>query len=185
MKRLGKWLTYIILGLAIIFFALVLLIPTVFSGNMAIVRSSSMEPAMSAGSLALMVPVDPEKVKVGDIIVFTPPWDPDVTVSHRVINIHRDDGELLFDTKGDATEESDPYYVPALSVQGKVIFDIPNLGFAADYMYDYVRSWWGLTVFVALPAMLLVGITARDIKRAGNRRHKRMKLWLKRHRQRK
>ena len=184
MKRLGKWLSYVILGLAIIFFALVLLMPTVFSGNLAIVRSSSMEPAIRAGALALMLPVDPEKVKVGDIITFDPPWDPDVTVSHRVIGRYYEGGELYFDTKGDATEESDPYYVPATSVQGKVIFDIPYLGFAANYMHDYVRSWWGLIVFIALPSMLLIGITIRDVSRARNRRHKRMQLWLKRREQR-
>ena len=184
MKRLGNWLTYIILGLAIIFFALVLLMPTVFSGHLAIVRSSSMEPAIPAGALALMLPVDPEKVEVGDVIVFTPWNDPDVTVSHRVINKFYDDGELYFATKGDATEEADPDAVSAQNVQGKVVFDIPYLGFAANYMYDYVQSWWGLIVFVALPAMLLVGITIRDVKRARNRRYQRMQLWLKRRQQR-
>ena len=183
MKRLAKWLSYAILGLAVLFFALVLLMPSVFSGTLAIVRSSSMEPTMPAGALALMLPIDPEKVRVGDIIAFDPPWDPDVTVSHRVMDIHRD-GQLLFDTKGDATEETDPYYVPAESVHGKVIFNVPYLGFATNYMADYVRTWWGLIVFVALPAMALAGITIRDASRAGNRRHKQMQLWLKRQRRR-
>lgn len=183
MKRLGKWLSYAILGLAVLFFAIVLLMPTVFSGTLAIVRSSSMEPAMPAGAIALMLPVDPEKVKVGDIIAFDPPWDPDVTVSHRVIDIHRD-GQLLFDTKGDATEDTDPYYVPDQSVHGKVIFNVPYLGFATNYMTEYVRTWWGLIVFVALPSMLLVGSIIRDTSRSTNRHHKQMRLLLKRRQQR-
>jgi len=179
MKRLGKWLSYIILGLAVVFFTLVLLMPTVFSGTLAIVRSSSMEPAMPAGSLALMLPVNPEKVKVGDIIAFDPPWDPDVTVSHRVIDIRRD-GQLLFDTKGDATEESDPYYVPAEHVHGRVIFNIPYLGFATNDASNYVQTWWGLLVFVAMPSMLLIGFALRDISRSTNRRYKQMQLFRKR-----
>jgi signal peptidase len=179
MKRLGKWLSYIILGLAVIFFAMILLMPTVFTGSMAIVRSSSMEPAMPAGAIALMLPVDPEKVKVGDIIAFDPPWDPDVTVSHRVIDIQHD-GQILFDTKGDATEQPDPYYVPAEHVHGKVIFNVPHLGFAVNYMTEYVRSWWGLILFVALPSMLLVGSVIRDTTRSTNRRHKQMQKLLKR-----
>lgn len=179
MKRLGKGLSYIILGLIILFFTLVLLMPTVFLGSLAIVRSSSMAPAMPAGSLALMMPVDPEKVEVGDIIAFDPSWDPDVTVSHRVIDIHRD-GQLLFDTKGDATEESDPYYVPAERVHGRVVFDIPYLGFATNEATSYVRSWWGLLVFVAIPAVLLIGITLRDVSRSTNLRYKRRQMILKR-----
>ena len=179
MKRLGKWLSYTILGLAVAFFALVLFMPTVFSGTLAIVRSSSMKPAMPAGALALMMPVDPEKVKVGDIIAFDPPWDPDVTVSHRVIGVHRD-GQLLFDTKGDATEDSDPYYVPAQSVHGKVIFNVPYVGFAANYMSNYVQTGWGLGLLVVLPAMVLIGSTVRDVSRSTNRRQKRMQLLLKR-----
>jgi len=183
MKRLGKWLSYIILVLAVLFFALILLMPTVFTGSLAIVRSSSMEPAMPAGAIALMAPVDPEKIKVGDIIAFDPPWDPDVTVSHRVIGVHRD-GQLLFDTKGDATEESDPYYVSAQHVHGKVVFNVPYLGFATNYMTDYVRTWWGLAVFVAMPSMLLIGSVVRDTSRSTNRRYKRTQLLLKRREQR-
>jgi signal peptidase len=183
MKKLGKWLSYTVLILIIAFFTTVLLMPTVFLGSLAIVRSSSMEPAMPAGALALMMPIDPQNVQVGDIIAFDPPWDPDVTVSHRVIDILRD-GQLLFDTKGDATEESDPYYVPAEHVHGKVIFNIPYLGFAANDASEYVRSWWGLLVFVAIPAVLLIGITIRDINRSTNRRYKHRQMILKRRQQR-
>jgi signal peptidase len=183
MKRLAKWLTHIILVLAILFFAMVLLMPTVFSGTLAIVRSSSMEPAMSAGALALMVPVDPEEVEVGDIIAFDPPWDPDVTVSHRVIGVQSGD-QLIFDTKGDATEESDPYYVPAESVHGKVVFSVPYLGFAMNSVSEYVRTWWGLLVFVAIPSMLIISIAIRDASRSRNVRVKRQKIRQKLQRQR-
>lgn len=179
MRRFLKWLSYIIVGLAVLFFVFALLMPVVFSGSLAIVRSSSMEPAMPAGALAMMMPVEPEKVKVGDIIAFEPPWDPDVTVSHRVIDI-RSNGQLLFDTKGDAVEESDPYFVPAQSVHGKVVFNIPYLGFATNYALNYVRTWWGLAFLVVLPAMVLIGSTIRDVSRPTNRRQKRKELWLKR-----
>lgn len=180
MKRIVKWLSYTILGLVILFFTFILLMPSVFLGSLAIVRSSSMEPAMPAGSLALMISVDPEKVEVGDIIAFDPPWDPDVTVSHRVIDIQRD-GQLLFDTKGDATEETDPYYVPAERVHGRVVFNIPYLGFAANDASSYIQTWWGLLTFVALPSILLIGFTLRDISRASNYRYKRMQLFRRRY----
>jgi signal peptidase len=181
MKRAGKWAVNIILGLVLCFVLLAVLIPSVFSGSLAIVRSSSMEPAMRAGALAVMLPIDVENVKVGDIIAFDPPWDsdPDVVVSHRVIAVHRD-GEILFDTKGDATEDSDPYYVPAQSVHGKVVFSVPYLGYAASSVVRYVHTRLGFVSLVCLPAAIIVGSTVRDVKQSRNVRVKRLARRLER-----
>jgi signal peptidase len=181
MKRAGKWIGNIILGLVLCFVLLAVLIPSLLSGSLAIVRSSSMEPAMRAGALAVMLPVDPEDVKVGDIITFDPPWDPDVIVSHRVIGVYYDEG-IIFDTKGDATEDSDPYYVPARNVHGRVAFSIPYLGYAASYAVRYVRTWQGLVCLVCIPAAILVGSAIRDVKRSGNVRVKRLARRLERQR---
>jgi signal peptidase len=179
MKRAGKWAVNIILGLVLCLVLFAVLIPSVLSGSLAIVRSSSMEPAMRAGALAVMLPIDPENVKVGDIIAFDPPWDPDVIVSHRVMAVHRD-GQLLFDTKGDATEETDPYYVPAANVHGKVLFSIPYLGYAASYAVRYVRTRLGLIFLVCIPAAILIGSAIRDVNRSHNVRVKRLARRLER-----
>lgn len=183
MKRAGKWAGNIILGLVVCSALFAVLIPSVFSGSLAIVRSSSMEPAMRAGALAVMLPVDARDVKVGDIIVFDPPWDsgPDVTVSHRVIGVY-DDGQLRFDTKGDALEQSDPYYVPAESVHGKMLFSIPYLGYAANYAIGYVRTWLGLVTLVCIPLAVLIAGAIRDVSRSQNVRLKRLNKRLERQR---
>ena len=179
MKRAGKWAGNIILGLMLCVVLFAVLLPSVFSGSLAIVRSSSMEPAMPAGALAVMLPIDAEDVKVGDIIAFDPPWDPDVTVSHRVIGVHLD-GQLLFDTKGDAVEDTDPYYVPAQSVHGKVVFNIPYLGYAASSAMHYIRTWLGFVTLVCIPVVILVGSAIRDVNRSRNVRLKRLARRLKR-----
>ena len=183
MKRAGKWAGNIILGLVVCFALFAVLIPSVFSGSLAIVRSSSMEPAMRAGALAVMLPVDAADVKVGDIIAFDPPWDSgsDVTVSHRVIGV-LDNGQLRFDTKGDALEGSDPYYVPAESVQGKVLFSIPYLGYAANSALGYVRTWLGLVTLVCIPLVILIVSAIRDVSRSQNVRLKRLNKRLDRQR---
>jgi signal peptidase len=183
MKRAGKWIGNIILGLVVCLALFAVLIPSVFSGSFAIVRSSSMEPAMRAGALAVMMPVDAGDVRVGDIIVFDPPWDsnPDVTVSHRVIGMY-DSERLFFDTKGDATEDSDPQYVPAQSVQGKVLFSIPYLGYAANSIVGYVRTWLGLVTLVCIPMVILIGGAIRDVSRSQNVRLKRLNKRLERQR---
>jgi len=183
MKRAGKWAGNIILGLVLCAVLFAFLIPTAFSGSLAIVRSSSMEPAMPAGSLAVMLPVDAKDVKVGDIIAFDPPWDPnpDVTVSHRVIGVYYDE-DILFDTKGDATEDSDPYYIPALNVHGRVAFSIPYLGYAASSVIGYVRTWLGFVTLVCIPVVILVGSAIRDVSRSQNVRLKRLNKRLERQR---
>jgi signal peptidase len=183
MKRAGKWAGNIVLGLVLCFVLFAVLIPSVFSGSLAIVRSSSMEPAMRTGALAVMLPVNVEEVRVGDIIVFDPPWDSssDVTVSHRVIGVYNK-GELLFDTKGDAVEESDPYYVPAASVHGRVLFSIPYMGYAANSALRYVRTWLGLVTLVCIPMVILIGNAIRDINRSQDVRSKRLNKRLERQR---
>jgi len=184
MKRAGKWAGNIILGLLLCAVLFAFLIPTAFSGSLAIVRSSSMEPAMRAGALAVMLPVDAGDVKAGDIIAFDPPWDsnPDVTVSHRVIGVRYYDEQILFDTKGDATEDSDPEYVPAQSVHGKVMFSIPYLGYAANAIVGYVRTWLGFVTLVCIPMAILVGGVIRDVSRSQNVRLKRLNKRLERQR---
>lgn len=159
------------------------IVPRALSGSLAIVRSSSMEPAIRAGALAMMLPIDAEDVKVGDIIVFNPPWDPDpdVAVSHRVIGIYYDE-QIIFDTKGDATEDPDPYYVPARSVHGKVVFSIPYLGYAASSAMRYVRTWLGLVILVCIPTMVLVGSAIRDVNQSRNVRLRRLNRRLERQR---
>jgi len=137
---------------------------------------------MRAGALAVMLPIDAEDVKVGDIIAFDPPWDPDVIVSHRVIAVYHDE-QILFDTKGDATEDTDPYYVPARNVHGKVVFSIPYLGYAASSVMRYVRTWLGFVSLVCIPVVIIVGSAIRDINQSSNVRVKR--LARRRERQRK
>lgn len=173
MKKLGKWFSHIGLVLVLLFFGLALALPVFFSGKLAIVRSSSMEPVMPAGAMALMMPVDPEEIKEGDIITFEPSWDPDVTVSHRVVEVRTEDG-LYFATKGDATEDVDPYLIPPADVHGKVVFSIPYLGFVMSHALDYVRTWWGFAFLIVVPSVVLVGSTVRDIIHSRSVRVKRL-----------
>ncbi len=186
MKRAGKWAGNIILGMV---FGLVLfgaLLPSVFSGSLAIVRSSSMEPVMPVGALAMTLPIAPEQVKVGDIIVFKLPQhptirNPDVIVSHRVIEVQAD-GELYFVTKGDAVEDPDLFPIPATNVQGKVVFSIPHLGYVVKSIIRYVRTWLGFVSLVCIPAVVLIGSAIRDVNRSRNVRLKRLNRRLERQR---
>ena len=186
MRKVAKCLSYIFLGLVVGVVLFALFLPTVFSGRLAIVRSASMGQAMPVGALAVTLPIAPEQVKVGDIIVFKPPRhptiiNPDVTVSHRVIEVQAD-GELYFITKGDAVEDPDLFPVPAANVQGKVVFSIAQLGYAVHWVMRYTRTWLGFVFFVCIPIVVLVASAIRDVNRSRNVRMKRLNRRLERQR---
>jgi len=123
------------------------------------VLSGSMEPALKVGGLIVTKPKKLENIKVGDIIGFqTKPKTPIVT--HRVIDIVEIDGKLHFQTKGDANEEPDPNLVSSKGEKmRKVVFHLPYLGFAAQFM----KSKLTFLVLVGLPALILIGMFTKDL----------------------
>ena len=162
MRRVVKWSTIILLGLLVVIAIVFVLLPAVFASRLGVVYSGSMEPAMPVGAMVWMEPVDPAQIKVGDIIAFNPPWDPDATVSHRVIEVI-EEPTLSFYTKGDVNEDPDFDAVPADHVLAKVSFNIPNLGYVLGYIRQYTRGPLGFTLSIALPTVLLIGSAVRDM----------------------
>lgn len=174
MRRLGKALIYMVLVLVVVAVGLIFLLPTILGFNLAVVYSGSMEPAMPVGALALMEPIDPSGIKVGDIIAFNPVYDPDTIVSHRVVEVLGDGASIEFRTKGDANEDPDVLSVPAANVLARVNFNIPYMGYALVRVGDYTRSQLGFALLVCLPTLSLIGIAIRDVNVMRNPRKKRL-----------
>jgi len=91
------------------------------------VRGDSMEPTIRDGQVILWVEVDPSELKAGDIIIYTHPTKPlENPIVHRIIRI-MENGEYLFETKGDNRSESDAetaigaYFVGEEDLKGLVI----------------------------------------------------------------
>jgi len=158
-RKAAKWVVNMTLGLVVLFVIFAIILPSAFSTRLAIVRSSSMEPALPAGALAVMSPVDPANIEVGQIIAFHPPWDEDATVSHRVVEILSNG----FVTKGDAVEDQDPFVIPEESVISSVSWHIPHVGYALNDLRRFASSVWGFCVAIVLPSMLVFGSAIRDV----------------------
>ena len=163
MRYLINWFKYAALVTLVLLTVFLVALPAVFSSSLAVVYSGSMAPDMPVGSLAWMGPVDPTTIEVGDIIAFNPPSsEPDIIVSHRVIEVIN--GETLaFITKGDANEEPDWETIPADNVLGRVSFNLPNMGRLLLYVGKYTRGRTGFVLFIAVPTLLLIGSAMRDI----------------------
>ena len=90
-----------------------------------LVTSDSMTPVFKSGDLIMIVRVDPDQVKVGDIVTFQ--TKDHKLLTHRIVEI-KEDGEIV--TKGDANEEADRWSDgwKLKKVSAKYVARIPIVG---------------------------------------------------------
>ncbi|MFC1925979.1 signal peptidase I [Chloroflexota bacterium] len=151
-KRFGKYIRYtgITLVVLLLLLSLALLFAPRLGWQIEPVLSGSMSPAMGTGSAVVSRPVDPDAIELGDIITYHSPRNGELT-THRVVGIE-ENSPLSFRTKGDANEGSDPYMVPSADIEGRVLFDMPLLGYVASF----IRSPLGFILMLGLPGMVVI-----------------------------
>jgi len=114
------------------------------------VRSGSMTPTYSVGSMLVVTSVDPSDVRVGMPLSFI--TDDGRTIeTHRVIQVVQDKNGLSFRTKGDANLSPDPDPVPASAVRGSVKWSVPHVG----ELMLWLRWPRGFLVLVVAPLAAL------------------------------
>lgn len=114
-----------------------------------IVQSGSMEPSIMTGSIVFVR--QSEAYKPGDVITFTSSGS-DIPTTHRIVEVLSDHETTQFMTKGDANEEVDAEPVSEEAVLGKVVLDVPYVGF----VLDFARQPWGFALLIVLPAFLII-----------------------------
>jgi signal peptidase len=124
-----------------------------------IVLTDSMYPNIQSGDLIICHTVDPEEVEIGDTIAFfDPAGNGTSVVTHQVIDVVKEEGELQFQTKGINNNAADASLVPADNLVGEFQFRIAGAGNIAMFF----QTTTGLIVCVVIPLILLV---AYDIVR--------------------
>lgn len=119
-----------------------------------IVLTDSMYPEIESGDLIICHTIAAEDVKVDDVIsFFDPAGNGTSIVTHRVIEIVEENGEISFRTKGDFNNTEDKDLVPAENLVGIYQSRIAGAGKIAMFM----QSTAGLIICVVLPIVLLVG----------------------------
>jgi signal peptidase len=133
--------------------------PSIMGFESFVVYSGSMEPAIKTGDIAVVGPVKADQLKVGDVITYRTAANPDVVVTHRLVEVQTDAaGHLTFQTKGDANEIQDLVQVDQGALLGRVVYALPRLG----YLVDFSKRTEGKLLFIALPGVLLAGDYLRE-----------------------
>ncbi len=130
-------------------------IPSVFGYKPFIVLSGSMETEIYKGDLIITKIVEPETLKINDIIAFR---DSENTVTtHRIINIVEDEGEKYFITKGDSNKSQDENLVEFKDVEGIYLMRFPGLGSAMNALSEPT------TIIIVLLGITLIFVAGFSI----------------------
>ena len=137
-----------------------------YVGNNAILRvtTQSMGNTIPPGTYILVENIDPDEIKVGDVIVFSS-RDPAILGmlnTHRVVEISETDGQRTFTTKGDnpvTNPNPDAYKVFADDVRGRYVENLDTLTALASV----VLSPFGLVLLIFIPASIMIVFSIVDI----------------------
>ena len=130
-------------------------VPNIGGTTPLIVLTDSMYPVIESGDLIICEGAEAEEIQVGDIIAFFDPAGNGTTiVTHRVIEVVEENGQLAWRTKGDNNNTEDR--LPVAADKLVAVYEgtrIPGFGNVALFM----QSTPGLIICVVCPILLLVG----------------------------
>ncbi len=139
-----------------------LIAATPLFGNQAlIVRSGSMEPAISVGDIVVVRSSTdserPEEIEgrpqakpyeVGQVLSYKLPEHNDMVVTHRIV----DASSGAYRTKGDANNEEDSYSVQPEQILGRQLLVVPYVG----TLLAFAKTKLGFVSLVVLPALAVI-----------------------------
>lgn len=154
MKKTWNWVGNLVIAFLIIMIAFLFITSPSDSGQpssimgyqMMAVLSGSMEPALHPGDIVVIKQTDSEQIRVDDIITYAS--DQNTVVTHRVIDVVQKDGQVLFETKGDANNRKDDNLVSGDQVIGSLQFHIPKAGSVIDFIKSPLGVFLVITGFV-------------------------------------
>jgi signal peptidase len=140
--------------------AVLLGVAVLFGWKFQPIETASMAPSFPAGSLAVVEPLDAAEIEPGMTIVFTDPHGGDRLVAHRAVT-QLPGSPPVWQTKGDANAEPDPFPVQASAIRGRVVWAIPGLGTVVTAL----RGPPAVVLLVGLPMAILLLTEVRAWRR--------------------
>ena len=126
-------------------------VPNVAGTLPLIVLTDSMYPVIESGDLIICRTEEPENIQVGDVIAFfDPAGNGSSIVTHRVVEVTEQNGEIAWRTKGDNNNTEDRLLVPADKLVA-VYEDTRLAGFGNVALF--MQTTPGMIVCVVLPIL--------------------------------
>jgi signal peptidase len=132
-----------------------------------VVVSNSMAPQISKGDAVMIKDIEPNNVKVGQVIVFRDPEQKDEMIIHRVVAVEPSGQAILFTTKGDNNPVDDDWRVSTGEIVGAVGLHVPRFGSFVAFI-STSRGYFSCVAIpgaVALALVFLLGIGETAEKR--------------------
>ena len=149
LRQVFAWL--VILGVVVVLAAAVL-VPRLSGATPYTVLTGSMRPIYPPGTLVVVKPLDPDRIRVGDVVTYQLESGRPAVATHRVTDVtHNLAGEMSFTTQGDANESADAEPVRSAQVRGKLWYSLPYLGYVNDVISARQRQ--GAVLLVAIGLM--------------------------------
>lgn len=130
-------------------------IPSFFGWKPFIVLSGSMENEIYSGDIVVVKSVNPDTLKIGDIIAFR---SGNIVVTHRIKDIENEDGTIKYITKGDNNNTEDRERVLQSNIEGVYKFKINNLGNLAIF----AQTPTGMLVCLSIPVLLFILVQTHE-----------------------
>jgi len=139
---LGLALSGAVLLLVIALAVALIVVPKATGSIPLTVLTSSMEPGYPPGTLIIVRPVDPNDLRLGDVITYQMQSGKPGVITHRIIAINSSSvGDRTFQLKGDNNSEPDADEVLAEQVQGRLWYSVPFIGYVNNAVNGKNRGW--------------------------------------------
>ena len=185
--RLGKiinfFITFVFIVAIILIFSLTLQkiifkddVPSILGYKILQVMSGSMSGEFETEDTIIIRQIKNEsEIKIGDIITFK--VDENTLVTHRVVEIVKNENDTEYVTKGDANNSVDTQKVKFKDIEGKYLFKTIILG----KIIKIIQSPIGINFVLILPVLIIAIIVINDKDKENKknmRKEKRLKYEL-------
>jgi signal peptidase I len=133
-------------------------------------QTGSMRKTIPVGSLVVDRTVSPSTLRVGDVISFRKPIGQVGLDTHRIIEIERSSGHVVYRTKGDSNPVPDPWaivYERNMKAH-RMVWHVPYLG----YVLLFARSKLGVVLLVSYICLSLAVTVLKVIAESAPRRRR-------------
>ena len=168
LKFIGNIL-YTIMIIFVVLMLLIVIIQRTSNNNVSIggirmftVATGSMIPVYEVGDVLIAKEIEPEKIEVGDDIVYMGKKGTFTgkIVTHRVISIEsKEDGNYKIVTQGVANNAADPE-IDQTQVYGKIIYNVKILG----VLSSITRNKYIFYIIIFIPVGILIYKNIKNIK---------------------